>query len=282
MTYGEAILEAGRLLDSKAESTKTNYLTALLEFHDFPTRSAIVSKTADWRNKGMKPTSIHLKYSAIRWFMNHFDRCFDPHDKQDCFNYMSELKTEETTPSVATPEQVERLLTEGDQRTSLAISLMYYHGLRVSDVAGLRLSNFEHHNGALYINLKTQKTKKAMEIRVLPQVKKLYNAYINGDRSTTVKTWDGKYNDGGFLFVGQRGRLTKNAMQVSISKLCHSEGTPELHCHSFRHGCGTAYAKAGADVAVIKSVLGHKSIASSARYIHLDSNDIYEASQGVF
>ena len=46
-------------------------------------------------------------------------------------------------------------------------------------------------------------------------------------------------------------------------------GVPEGHPHALRHTFGTALAEAGVDLAVLRELMGHDHIDSSAAYIHL-------------
>ena len=45
-----------------------------------------------------------------------------------------------------------------------------------------------------------------------------------------------------------------------------------LTCHSFRHAFGTHLYENGTDLLTIKTLMGHKSLASTTIYIHLASN----------
>lgn len=276
MTYADALKEADRLLDNKAPSTKSSYMSTLQRFRNFPTRSAVVSVTAEWRGAGLSPASIRQKYCAIRWMASHFLRYFDPIDMAEMLSYMKEIKVPPSKTSVATPEQVKILLRNASQRTALAIGLMFYHGLRVSDVAGLCVDDFQQTSDGIVLSYRDEKTKKLHEHILLPQVEPLLRNYLHGDRAKNRDSSSAK------VFLGERGETTKHTIQTDVSSLCDYLGMPELHCHSFRHGCGTAYAKAGVGVEYIQNVLGHKSISSSQRYIHLAKEDVYEKSKGVF
>ena len=280
--YEKVLQEAELILDNSSASTKRNYITALREFSDFPTRSVIVAKTAKWKKAGLNANSIALRYCAIRWLMKHFSRCFDTYDREDSLNYMKENKVMPAKVAVATPEQVEKLIANAPSRTALAIGLMFYNGLRVSDTVGLTLSNFTTTDEGTVLSFRDQKTKKLHEYILLPQTEKLYLNYVKGERKDTIARWKSDQVDDGSLFLSARGSLSQNGLQRDVSELCKRVGFPNLHCHSFRHGCGTAYAKAGAGVEIIQNVLGHKNIASSARYIHLSKEDVYKASQNVF
>ena len=279
--YEKVLQEADSMLLIKSEATHARYMPVLRLFDDFPTRDDIVAKTNEWLAEGQKGTTIHTKHAAIRWLMKHFPRHFDPYDVQESKNYMGEIKTEEYIPSVATPEQAEEIIANADSRTALAIGFLFYHGMRVSDVKKLRLDDFvETPEGELKFSVKSKKSKQYREYFVSEHVVPLFRRYVNGMRKDTILRWKPPKNSES-LFLGTAGGLGILSIQNNVTSACRACGYP-FTCHSFRHGCATAYAKAGKGAEVIQYALGHKSIASSLRYIHLNARDLKNASQGVF
>ncbi len=282
-TYEKTLKEAEAILTVKATSTSSSYMTTLRKFNDFPTRAVIVAVTNKWHSEGLKGSTIRQRHAAIRWLMKHFPRNFDPYDMQEAINYMAEIKMEEPVQTVATKEQTEKVMALSDSRTALIIALLYYHGLRVSDVTKLKLSDFTYtrNEGKITMDLRDKKTKQVHSYILVEPAAVAFEKYVNGQRKDIELS---QKNPSGleYLFIGTRGHLIKPSIQRIVKTACEKAGYPALHCHSFRHGCATAYAKAGVGAEVIKYVMGHKSIASSMRYIHLNADDAYAASQEVF
>ncbi|BAL84652.1 putative recombinase (plasmid) [Selenomonas ruminantium subsp. lactilytica TAM6421] len=280
--YKEILEEAESTLRIKATTTADRYMVTLRTFDDFPTRSTIIAHTNEWLAAGQKGTTIRQKHAAIRWLMKHFPRCFDPVDVQESINYMSEIKTVEPDVSVATPEQAADVILKSDSRTALLVSLLFYHGLRVSDVTKLKVSDFAESGKGIVMGLRDKKTKQIHNYILVDKAENAFRRYVNGQRQDIINGWRNDQRGDSFLFLGVRGHLSVRSVQRLVSDACSKVGYPDLHCHSFRHGCGTAYAKAGASAATIKYALGHKSIASSMRYIHLDEDDLHKVAQNIF
>src|SRR5205085_7662852 len=59
-------------------------------------------------------------------------------------------------------------------------------------------------------------------------------------------------------------------------------GLGDRNFHQLRHGCGSALAKNGLGQAQVMKLMGHKSFAASARYMHLSIDDKREALDRVF
>ncbi|WP_158645834.1 tyrosine-type recombinase/integrase [Selenomonas ruminantium] len=195
---------------------------------------------------------------------------------------MSEIKTVEPDVSVATPEQAADVILKSDSRTALLVSLLFYHGLRVSDVTKLKVSDFAESGKGIVMGLRDKKTKQIHNYILVDKAENAFRRYVNGQRQDIINGWRNDQRGDSFLFLGVRGHLSVRSVQRLVSDACSKVGYPDLHCHSFRHGCGTAYAKAGASAATIKYALGHKSIASSMRYIHLDEDDLHKVAQNIF
>lgn len=282
MTYKEVLKQAEQMLQSKATSTKNNYMSVLTLFDNFPNRASIVAITNEWLAKGLAGSTIRTKHAGIRWLFKHFPRHFDPHDTQEALNYMSDIKVNTPKTSYSTPEQVDQLIESCDSRTALIIGLMYYHGLRVWDVDTLKLSNFRESDKGLLLEFIDEKTEKPHTYRVIDKVLPLFHRYVNGQRKDIMSTWKGTDKDAEYLFVGRAGHLVKRSIQRLVKRACCGCDFSALHCHSFRHGCATAYAKAGASAQTIQYALGQKSITSAMRYIHLNEDDLYEVSKAVF
>lgn len=280
--YEQVLREAEQVLRVKATSTADRYMVVLKQFSDFPTRAVIIAKTNQWLEAGQKGTTVRQKHAAIRWLMKHYPRHFDPIDVQESINYMGEIKAQEPEQSVATPEQAEKVIAVSDSRVSLLVALLYYHGLRVSDVTKLKLSDFERTEDGVVMGLRDKKTEKLHKYKLFSGAVDAFDRYVNYQREDIIKSWGGNQEDGGYLFLGAKGHLQTRSVQRLVKNACEKAGFPDLHCHSFRHGCATAYAKAGASAATIKYALGHKSISSSMRYIHLNEDDLKPVTEEVF
>ena len=82
------------------------------------------------------------------------------------------------------------------------------------------------------------------------------------------------------IFAGRTGKPYEH--RTLMRKTVNQAGLPGRTFHWLRHSCGTELARQGVSQAQIMAVMGHKSLASSARYIHSNVNDRRAVVEAVF
>ena len=187
------------------------------------------------------------------------------------FRYMVELdiRTDNPTKAIRRPKtdpvgtikwlnraEVRRLLraAESDPR-SLALVWMGLHGLRLSEIVGLRV---EHLSGdALRVHGKGNRTRYVA--LATPALKAIY-AYLAGRQS-------------GPMFLGAQGQLKARRVEGIIAAVSEQAGR-RIHPHALRHTVGTEAIKNGNPTLVVQKFLGHRDPKTTERYVHLDTSDI--------
>jgi|ERR1035438_2302861 site-specific recombinase XerD len=72
------------------------------------------------------------------------------------------------------------------------------------------------------------------------------------------------------LFISERRqRMSKRAIQDSVSNWCRKLGISPIHVHQFRHQYGTRLANAGLDIMVLKTLTGHQDPRTTGRYFEI-------------
>jgi integrase len=82
------------------------------------------------------------------------------------------------------------------------------------------------------------------------------------------------------IFSGRTGKPYEH--RNLLCKTVNKAGLPGRTFHWLRHSCGSELARQGVSQAQIMAVMGHKSFASSARYIHANVNDRRAVVESVF
>jgi integrase len=164
-----------------------------------------------------------------------------------------------------TPEEVDLLVRTARKRgrhgarDALAILMTYRHGMRVSELIGMRWS---HINWSSTPRLTVVRRKGSIseiahrldEDEVRP-LRKMQRAAADPVR--------------GHIFTGERGPVSVAWFQRMLKRTGAECGLPLVHAHQLRHACGFALADRGKDLTEIRLQLGHKSISNTLHYVEL-------------
>jgi len=137
-----------------------------------------------------------------------------------------------------------------------AILLAYRHGLRASELVGLRWDDIDWQTSTLHVRrskggIGTRQPLAARELRALRRLQ--------------------REASGVHIFVSERDApLSVAGYQRMVARAGEAGGFPFLiHSHMLRHSCGYKLANDGQDTRAIQHYLGHRSIASTVRYTAL-------------
>ncbi len=173
---------------------------------------------------------------------------------------------EETTNST---EQSKNFLTETELnallqgasktrysiRNQAIILVMFWHGLRVTELCNLNTADFDIKNGRLYV--KRIKNGLSTTHPVRPEVMRILKRYLK-KRKTSFKP----------LFINERGdQFTRYPINYMLERASKLSTLPfKVNPHMLRHGCGFALANRGLDTRLIQDYLGHRDITNTAVY----------------
>jgi len=172
-------------------------------------------------------------------------------------------------PQVLSEQEVERLLGGPDRRTPLGqrdkavLELLYATGLRISEVAALRLDQINLEVGCVRV------LGKGGRERVVPfgqEAETSLRAYLNQGRGRILKGRATPY-----VFVGSRGReMTRQALWKIIKKYGLKAGIKgKLTPHTLRHCFASHLLDRGADLRTVQTLLGHVDISTTQIYTHV-------------
>lgn len=161
-------------------------------------------------------------------------------------------------PKVFSVEEVRRLLrATQNKKHNLVLKLCYGMGLRASEVTALKVADIDSDRMTVLIE---QAKGKRDRIVNLPEsiLEELRNYYL-------------EYKPKLYLFEGQYGgEYSYSSLKNVFDKALKSANIRKKRTlHSLRHSYATHLMDAGTDVRFIQELLGHQSIKTTQKYLHI-------------
>lgn len=152
-------------------------------------------------------------------------------------------------------------LTSYPARNRAIILLTYRHGLRVSELCNLKVSD---------LDLKT------FHIRISRLKNGVSNVHpLKGDEVRAIKAYLSSLAEphtSGNLFLSERGPFTRFGVHNLVSTLATLAKLPfHVHPHMLRHSTGYAMVNKGLDLRLMQDYLGHRAPSSTVRYTAVNS-----------
>lgn len=162
-----------------------------------------------------------------------------------------------TIPRVAADDVVQMGLLTADDHTAAMIMLARFGCLRLTELTTLHTRHREHDTLRI--------TGKGDKQRLVPMNEQLFHAILTLER----------IQGPGYYFPGRYGAHLHPA---SVNKILtrHLGVNP----HSLRHAGATAAYRATHDLRAVQMLLGHSSIATTQRYLHVGMDEVRAAAAG--
>ncbi|WP_025209805.1 site-specific tyrosine recombinase/integron integrase [Hippea sp. KM1] len=214
--------------------------------------------------KGYKPSTYNRKLSSFRSFLRFLIKqgllSFD-------LNTIKNKKQHRKLPQYIPFDVIKRVMD--NKRVGIIVELMYSSGLRVSEIANLRISDIAFDAGFLRIKGKGSKE------RFVPVSKRTIERlkdYIQNNRSKIKGNGAGDY-----LFLSGWGRpYTRQGLWKLIKKAFKEEGY-DVHPHLLRHMFATHMIENGANIRAVQEMLGHSSITTTQIYTDITDKTVEDA-----
>lgn len=173
-------------------------------------------------------------------------------------------------PDVLSVEEVERIIDSVDVKTvqglrdRAMLEIMYGCGLRVSEVVSLKISCLYLDEGFVRVIGKGDKERL---VPVGEMAADAVNAYLE-ERPAALSS-----KDDDVLFLSRFDKpLSRQSVFKMIKKQALIAGVrKDISPHTLRHSFATHLIENGADLLVVKEMLGHESITTTEIYTHVDT-----------
>ncbi|MFC1649438.1 tyrosine-type recombinase/integrase [Patescibacteria group bacterium] len=202
------------------------------------------------------PKSVSRKLNAVktffRWMMAEKTLTFDP--SKD----VSHPKIEPSVPEFLSPLEYRALrdVVRDDVRVAAIIELILQTGLRISEVANLKISNVEKNK----LTINAYATQAERNIPLNKPAKEALERYMEIRPKS----------DSEYVFVSKNGKpLAVRNIRAAIDRYMQKAGIEKYSVNDLRTTFLIENLKAGVDLILLSHVMGHKRLSTTERYLEL-------------
>lgn len=220
------------------------------------------------RSEGASPRSIARATSALRGFFRFLFA--EKRIPADPTSGLENPRRWTTLPKLLSRQEVDRLLDAPDVETpkglrdKAMLELLYACGVRVSELATLRLGSLHLPDGFLVVRGKGSKER---VVPIADSSARWVGRWVTGPRASRLGTASSPW-----LFPGAGGRpITRQTVFLAVKRAARTAGLDEgaVFPHVLRHSFATHLVDGEADLRAIQMMLGHASIATTEIYTHV-------------
>jgi integrase/recombinase XerD len=214
--------------------------------------SQVRTYLASLSQRGLSASTLNQAINAVRFFFNgvlHRDWALEIHYQ----------RAPQRVPVTLTPDEVGRLLAAvPGLRERVAMEIAYAAGLRLNEVLHLKLTDIDSQK--MLIRVEQGKGKVDRNVMLAASLLESLRAYWKESKPR------------GWLFPGHPPKRPLNATVIQrafiVAKQAARIAKP-VSFHSLRHSFATQLLESGVNVRTIQALLGHRSLGTTERYIHV-------------
>lgn len=215
---------------------------------------------------GYGKTSLHRKISSLKVFYNYL--ISQDYLETNPANKVTLPKQDRKLPNVLSEKQLSQLLDEANYpdtfeatRDRLVLELLYQTGIRRAEIVNLLVDHVD------FYNLTIKVTGKGNKQRIIPidgKLAQLMKVYLNYRNSLQQENISNR------LFVTKKGKaIYAKLIYRIVNRYLHLVSTASKKSpHVLRHSFATHMLNNGADINVVKELLGHSSLNATQVYTH--------------
>jgi integrase/recombinase XerD len=205
------------------------------------------------KEKKVSTSSYVLMVCALRFFYTHTLH------RKIAIERIPFPRRERKLPLILSRDEVKAMLeAPGDLRHRAMLAILYGSGLRVSEVARLKVADIDSARNVLWV--RSGKGRKDRQALLPPKLRELLRCYW---RSRRPSEW---------LFPGARpGQpISVKAIFMACRNAARQAGIAKsVHPHLLRHAFATHLLEAGVNLRTIQILLGHANLETTARYLQV-------------
>ena len=244
------------------DKAQKSHIRAIKDFAGFLRRSPDTATPEELRayqlhmtELGIAPPTFNARIMALRFLFG--TTC----KREDMHQHMQFRRQPRRLPNVLSVQDVSAVLAAAPGpglKYRAALSISYGAGLRAAEVCNLKIRDID--SDRMLIHVEQGKGRKDRKVMLSPGLLELLRAYWCEARPT------------GWLFPGKPRINPISPRQLSRTFVTakHLAGvTGASTLHTLRHSFATHLLEANTDVRVIQVLLGHASLTTTQKYVHV-------------
>lgn len=229
---------------------------------------------SDERNNSYQ--SMYRKVSALKSFFRYLEKVAKLIDKDPCKDLDNMRSPKAALPKYLSLDESLRLLKTSDkgdsERDYCIITIFLNCGIRLSELVGLNISDIDFYENRMKVLGKGNKER----------IVYLNSACVDAlGKYLKIRKSNQKASSEPALFISnQNKRISKRRVQQIVEDTLQKAGLDGkgFTTHKLRHTAATLiYQYGDADVLTLKELLGHKSVATTQIYTHLNDLSVRNA-----
>ena len=183
-------------------------------------------------------------------------------------NLIKTPKIDKKLPKFLNYDEIEKILSIPDtttflgKRDALILELLYSTGVRVSELVNIKLNDIDLSEEKILILGKGNKER--------------YVLFGSKAKEKMLDYLSEKTDDSPYLIVNRYGnKITDRGIRKIIDKiLLEASLSYKISPHTLRHTFATHMLDSGADLEIVKELLGHESLSTTQIYTHVTSESL--------
>lgn len=210
-----------------------------------------------------------------------FQKFMIPHKKYQPYLFkIPKMKYSEDIPRFISQSDAVKLFDQAGTQTDkqsyfyrrdfIMVSMLYVTGIRREELAAISLSDIDLKRGLVTV---LGKGNKIRQVPVGDKTLEDLKDYLEA-RAQFASSKESRANA---LLLNRSGeRLSVRSVDRLVGKFARSEGI-EFTPHTLRHSFATHLLENGADLMLIKEILGHSSLSTTQKYTHVTAETMKKA-----
>lgn len=155
-----------------------------------------------------------------------------------------------------------------DIRDAAILAVLYACGLRREEACRLDLDDIDREQMELRITGKGSKTR---HVPITQWAMDTLDAWLQ------VRATPPAAAHAQSVFISHHRRMTGRGLHGVVTRRTRAHGLVGVHPHTLRHSAATALLDNGADLPMIQRFLGHESLATTQKYLHVSTKRLHES-----